>query len=99
MRLNEVTFNYKGYDEDAREGTLNTASRLRAFPDMLRHYKDFLQGVSFNYVKNVYAVKEDDTEVTKTIIYMSTNLLQEAVYPKKYNISYPVWGLVKRQVR
>ena len=67
VRLNEVTFNYKGYDEDGEEAVnIEHSFKTEGFlPDMLRHYKDFLQGVSFNYVKNVYAVKEDDTEVTE----------------------------------
>ena len=41
MRLNEVTFNYKGYDEDGEEAVnIEHSFKTEGFlPDMLRHYK------------------------------------------------------------
>lgn len=62
---NVVKFSYTSYNEDGDiereiEHTFSTEGFL---PDMLRAYKDFLQGVSFNYVKEIYAVKDDEGEV------------------------------------
>ena len=62
---NRVKLTYTSYDEDGDiqreiEHTFSTEGYL---PDMLREYKNFLQGVSFNYVQELYAVKDDGGEI------------------------------------
>jgi len=62
---NVVKLTYTSYDEDGDiqreiEHTFSTEGYL---PDMLREYKNFLQGVSFNYVQELYAVKDDGGEI------------------------------------
>lgn len=62
---NKVTLTYVSYDENGEEERKieHTFTTYGYLPDMLRHYRDFLQGVSFNYVSQVYAVKDDGGEI------------------------------------
>jgi hypothetical protein len=61
----EYTFRATTYDEDGDistdvEHTFTTEDFL---PDVLYHFKSFLQGAGYNYVTDVYAVKNDGNEV------------------------------------
>jgi len=63
--MNEVTLTYTRYDDHGNYlGTVSMDFQTEGYlKDMLAHYKDFLQGVSFNYVKELYAVLDNDEEV------------------------------------
>lgn len=59
------TFRATTYDEDGEVSTdvehiFTTEDFL---PDVLYHFKSFLQGAGYNYVSGVYAEKNDGEEV------------------------------------
>ncbi len=63
--MNEVTLTYTRYDWDGNyEGTVTMDFQTEGdLKDMLFHYKNFLQGVSFNYVKELHAILDNDEVV------------------------------------
>jgi len=63
--MDNVTFRIDRYDDDGEyighvEHTFQCEGYLS---EMLFNFKAFLQGMTFGYVKNVYAVKDDGEEV------------------------------------
>jgi len=62
-----ITLRCEHTDEDGNvvstiEHTFETEGYL---PDMMYNFKSFLQGMGFNYVTEVYSVKNDGEEVTE----------------------------------
>lgn len=62
-----ITLRCEHTDEDGHvvstiEHTFETEGYL---PDMMYNFKSFLQGMGFNYVTEVYSVKNDGEEVTE----------------------------------
>jgi hypothetical protein len=60
-----ITFRCEHTDEDGNVvGTIQHKFQTEGYlPDMMYNFKSFLQGMGFNYVTEVYAVKNDNTEI------------------------------------
>ena len=60
-----VEFIVNNYDEDGSHiGEVRHKFTTEDYlPDMLYHFKCFLQGAGYNYVDNVYVIKSDGVEV------------------------------------
>jgi len=59
------TFSVTTHDEDGDISTdvKHTFTTEDFLPDVLYNFKSFLQGAGYNFVKEVYVVKEDGVEV------------------------------------
>lgn len=60
-----ITFKCEHTDEDGNVvSTIQHKFQTEGYlPDMMYNFKSFLQGMGFNYVTEVYAVKNDNTEI------------------------------------
>lgn len=60
-----VRYTSETYDEDGNTTSSSTVmfTTEGSLQDHLYNFKSFLQGAGFNYVKEVYAVKNDGSEV------------------------------------
>jgi hypothetical protein len=63
--MNTIIFRSETYDEDGNlTGTIEHTFESEGYlSEMMYNFKSFLQGMGFNYVSEVYSVKNDGEEV------------------------------------
>mgnify|MGYP000391327091 CR=1 FL=1 len=60
-----IEFRASSYDDEGHfiGEVVHKFSTEDYLPDVLYHFKSFLQGAGYNYVDNVYVIKSDGVEV------------------------------------